>query len=81
MAQHFLLSKQAKTLSLASVFQMKDEEAEAAFRRSIDLFGELGRPESVDVANVYNWLSSTYFDAGKYRDAHPGRDPQFRAGD
>jgi transposase-like protein len=33
MAQHFLLSKSAKTLSLASVFQMKDEEAEMAFRR------------------------------------------------
>jgi transposase-like protein len=33
MAQHFLLSRQAKTLSLAKVFQMKDEEAEMAFRR------------------------------------------------
>jgi transposase-like protein len=33
MAQHFLLSKSAKTLSLASIFQMKDEEAEMAFRR------------------------------------------------
>src|SRR5882757_8596040 len=33
MAQHFLLSPQAKTLSLASVFQMKDEAAEMAFRR------------------------------------------------
>src|SRR5438105_12670564 len=33
MAQHFLLSKEAKTLSLASVFQMKDQEAEATFRR------------------------------------------------
>lgn len=33
MAQHFLLSKAAKTLSLASVFQMKDEEAEMTFRR------------------------------------------------
>ena len=33
MAQHFLLSKPAKTLSLARVFQMKDDEAEMAFRR------------------------------------------------
>jgi transposase-like protein len=33
MAQHFLLSKSAKTLSLASIFQMKDAEAEMAFRR------------------------------------------------
>lgn len=33
MAQHFLLSRQAKTLALASVFQMKDEEAEMTFRR------------------------------------------------
>jgi transposase-like protein len=32
-AQHFLLSKAAKTLSLAHVFTMKDEEAEMAFRR------------------------------------------------
>ena len=28
MAQHFLLSRSAKTLSLASIFTMKDEEAE-----------------------------------------------------
>lgn len=33
MSQHFLLSRQAKTLSLASVFRMSDEEAEAAFKR------------------------------------------------
>jgi transposase-like protein len=33
MAQHFLLSKAAKTLSLASIFQMKDADAEIAFRR------------------------------------------------
>ena len=35
MAQHFLLSKAAKTLSLASVFTMKDADAEMAFRRSV----------------------------------------------
>ena len=33
MAQHFLLSKAAKTLSLASVFTMKDADAEMTFRR------------------------------------------------
>jgi len=33
MAQHFLLSAAAKTLSLASVFRMTDEEAETAFRK------------------------------------------------
>jgi transposase-like protein len=33
MAQHFLLSKAAKTLSLASIFQMKDDVAEMTFRR------------------------------------------------
>jgi len=33
MAQHFLLSRAAKTLSLASVFTMKDEEAETRFRQ------------------------------------------------
>jgi hypothetical protein len=32
MAQHFLLSKAAKTLSLAQVFRMTDAEAEAAFK-------------------------------------------------
>lgn len=32
MAQHFLLSKAAKSLSLAQVFRMSDEEAEARFR-------------------------------------------------
>ena len=33
MAQHFLLSRAAKSLSLASIFQMKDADAEMAFRR------------------------------------------------
>ena len=33
MAQHFLLSKAAKTLSLATIFTMKDEDAEMTFRR------------------------------------------------
>lgn len=33
MAMHFLLTKAAKTLSLAAVFTMKDEVAEATFRR------------------------------------------------
>lgn len=33
MAQHFLLSAAAKTLSLAAVFTMKDAEAETTFRR------------------------------------------------
>ncbi len=33
MAQHFLLSSAAKTLSLAHIFQMKDDQAEMAFRR------------------------------------------------
>jgi transposase-like protein len=33
MAQHFLLTRAAKTLSLASVFRMSDAEAEAMFKR------------------------------------------------
>jgi hypothetical protein len=33
MSQHFLLSRPAKTLSLAQVFRMSDTEAEAMFRR------------------------------------------------
>jgi transposase-like protein len=33
MAQHFLLSRAAKTLSLAQVFRMSDAEAEVTFRR------------------------------------------------
>jgi transposase-like protein len=32
-SQHFLLSRQAKTLSLAQVFRMSDEDAETAFRK------------------------------------------------
>lgn len=32
MAQHFLLSRAAKTLSLAQVFQLKDANTEMAFR-------------------------------------------------
>jgi transposase-like protein len=33
MAQHFLLSAAAKSLSLASIFTMKDDQAEMAFRK------------------------------------------------
>lgn len=33
MSQHFLLSRNAKTLSLATVFRMSDADAEAAFRK------------------------------------------------
>jgi transposase-like protein len=33
MAQHFLLSRQAKSLSLAEVFRMSDDQAEAVFRQ------------------------------------------------
>src|SRR5271167_1937346 len=33
MSQHFLLSSRAKTLSLASVFRMSDDEAEKTFRQ------------------------------------------------
>lgn len=33
MSQHFLLSSKAKTLTLASVFRMTDQEAETAFRK------------------------------------------------
>ncbi len=33
MAQHFLLSHAAKSLSLATVFTMKDDQAETTFRR------------------------------------------------
>jgi transposase-like protein len=33
MSQHFLLSKEARTLTLASVARMSDKEAEAVFRR------------------------------------------------
>src|SRR5437762_1745883 len=32
-AQHFLLSRKAKTLTLASVFRMTDTEAETTFRQ------------------------------------------------
>jgi len=37
MAQHFLLSRPAKTLSLAQVFRMTDTEAEAMFRKGAGL--------------------------------------------
>jgi transposase-like protein len=42
MSQHFLLSRQAKTLSLASVFRMSDDEAERTFKgvRWADTAGE-----------------------------------------
>ena len=46
MSQHFLLSPAAKTLSLASVYRMSDDEAEAMFRkvRWADTNGEAACP-------------------------------------
>jgi transposase-like protein len=46
MSQHFLLSPAAKTLSLAQVFRMSDDEAEAMFRkvRWADTNGEAACP-------------------------------------
>ena len=46
-AQHFLLSRQAKTLTLASVFRMTDSEAETTFKaiRWPDTNGEPVCPE------------------------------------
>lgn len=41
MAQHFLLSKAARTLSLASVARMSDEEARATFARIRFLMSEI----------------------------------------
>ena len=53
MAQHFLLTRQAKTLSLAQVFRMSDADAEAMFKsiRWADTSGAPVCPEcgSVDV--------------------------------
>lgn len=43
MAQHFLLSPRAKTLSLANIFQLSDAEAEATFRQ-VRWAETLGRP-------------------------------------
>src|SRR5271156_1425815 len=42
MSEHFLFSRQAKTLSLASVFRMSDDEAERTFKgvRWADTAGE-----------------------------------------
>ena len=47
MSKHFLLSPAAKTLSLAQVFRMSDEQAEAAFCkvRWPDTNGAAGLPE------------------------------------
>jgi transposase-like protein len=47
LSQHFLLSRQAKTLSLATVFRMSDAEAETAFREV--------RWEETDGAPVCPW--------------------------
>jgi len=51
MSQHFLLSRRAKTLSLASVFRMSDAEAEQTFRsvRWADTNGEPVCPICGDV--------------------------------
>src|SRR5437660_10693857 len=43
MPQHFLLSSRAKTLTLASIARLSDEEAEAAFRK-IRWAGNGGNP-------------------------------------
>ena len=43
MAQHFLLSRPAKSLSLAQVFRMSDAEAEAMFEADLGHSREIRR--------------------------------------
>jgi transposase-like protein len=69
MSQHFLLSSRAKTLSLAAVFRMTDEQAEAAFKsvRWADTNGEPVCPHC---------SSLTVYDARR-----PNGAPRFRCKD
>jgi hypothetical protein len=53
-AQHFLLSRQAKTLSLASVFRMTDAEAETTFR-TIRWPDTQGEPVCPECGGVDTW--------------------------
>src|ERR1700704_6667061 len=60
MSQHFLLSPAAKTLSLAQVFRMSDEQAEATFKRDGHVSG-LGAVKHVDFAMASGELTSAEF--------------------
>ena len=64
MSQHFLLSAKARTLSLASVARMADEEARAMFRaiRWTATDGEPVCPRCGCVA-VYEYASRPIFNA------------------
>jgi hypothetical protein len=60
MAQHFLLSRQAKTLTLAQVFRMTDIEAETTFRaiRWADTNGQPVCPKCGSL-NAYEYRRET----------------------
>lgn len=69
MAQHFLLSKAAKTLSLIEVFRMKDEEIER-------LFAQLRWPETQGEAACVHCGSLTVWDCRR-----PSGAPRYRCKD
>src|ERR1700682_5032092 len=54
MAQHFLLSRAAKTLTLAQVFKMTDAEAETTFRK-LRWPATAGEPVCPSCGNTKTW--------------------------
>ena len=66
MAQHFLLSSAARTLSLAQVLRMSDQEAEAAFVR-VRWAGSNGEPVCPKCGCVGAWECRRSHGAPRYR--------------
>src|ERR1700688_2901257 len=66
MAQHFLLSSAARTLSLAQVLPMSDQEAEAAFVR-VRWAGSNGEPVCPKCGCVGAWECRRSHGAPRYR--------------
>ena len=66
MAQHFLLSKTAKTLTLAQVFRMTDAEAETLRNEFIQATTMESRKAAVEKLHKRLWEVVPYIPIGQY---------------
>jgi len=64
-AQHFLLSARARTLSLGTVLRMTDAQAEATFKRALAIKERALGANHADVAGGLTNLAALYHSQGK----------------
>lgn len=58
-----------QVLALSYLDQRKFDAAETEFRKAAELYTKGGKPEGIEVANLFLWLGNSLFEAGRYQAA------------